>query len=76
MRANYGRKVYYGLYADGDTPPATAEDLPKNRFTRRKKEIFEFSPADVKKTAYFCIRYENSKGEAGPWGPMITAVIP
>ena len=75
-KANYGQKIYYGLFADGDTLPASGEDLPKHKFTRQKKVKFEFTPADVKKTAYFCIRYENSKGKAGAWGPMISAVIP
>jgi hypothetical protein len=27
-------------------------------------------------TAWFCARYENSKGEAGEWGPVVSAVIP
>jgi len=75
-KADYGRKVYWGLYADTDHHPENGDALPKNVFTRRKKEIFKFSPSDVKKTAYFCIRYENSKGAPGPWGPMIMAVIP
>ena len=75
-KANYGYKIYYGLFSEGDPIPTSGEDLPKHRFTRRKKEIFEFTPADVKKTVYFAIRYENSKGVAGIWGPMFSAVIP
>ena len=75
-KANYGCKIYFGVFADSDTQPVTGEDLTKQIFTRRKKEDFMFSPTDVKKTAYFCIRYENSKGQAGAWGPMIAAVIP
>ena len=75
-KANYGYKIYYGIYADSDTQPASGEDLTKNKFTRKKKEIFEFTAADAKKTAYFCIRYENSKGETGPLGPLVSAVIP
>jgi hypothetical protein len=27
-------------------------------------------------TVYFCLRYENSKGEAGPFGPVFSAVVP
>jgi hypothetical protein len=27
-------------------------------------------------TVYYCIRYENNKGDKGPWGPMVQAVIP
>ena len=75
-KANYGCKIYYGAFDINDTQPANGEDLTKNRFTRRKREIFEFAPADIRKTAYFAIRYENSKGKAGAWGPMIAAVIP
>ena len=75
-KADYGYKIYYGAYSDGDKLPANGEDLTKSKFTRRKKEVFEFTPADAKKTAYFCIRYENSKGETGPWGPMFSSVIP
>jgi len=27
-------------------------------------------------TAFFCARYENQKGERGPWGPVASAVVP
>ena len=76
FKADYGYKIHYGTFADSDPQPSSGEDLNKSKFTRRKKEVFEFAPADVKKTAYFCIRYENSKGETGPWGPMFASVIP
>jgi hypothetical protein len=33
-------------------------------------------PGDSGKTAYFCIRYENAKGDTGDWGPVFSAVIP
>ena len=75
-KANYGVKIYYDAFADSDKKPASGDELTKHKFTRQKKETFEFATADVKKTAYFCIRYENSKGKAGAWGPMISAVIP
>jgi hypothetical protein len=75
-KTNYGYSIYHGLYAESDLQPENGEDLPKHRFTRRKKEIFKYAQSDVRKTAYFCIRYENSKGVAGQWGPMIAAIIP
>ena len=31
---------------------------------------------EMGKAAYFSIRYENSKGKAGPWGPLASALIP
>ena len=75
-KANYGCKIYYDVFADSDPKPDSGEKLTRHTFTRRKKEVIKFTPADVKKTAYFCIRYENSKGQAGPWGPMVAALIP
>jgi hypothetical protein len=34
------------------------------------------APSALTNTVYFCLRYENSKGEAGPFGPVLSAVIP
>jgi hypothetical protein len=55
--------------------PVTGKDLPHSRWTRRRKERFDFD-GDSGKTAYFCVCYENGKGEAGEFGPMFHAVIP
>jgi hypothetical protein len=56
--------------------PIAGEELPFSRFTKRKRERFDFDGGDSGKTAYFCIRLENAKGEAGPWGALFSAVIP
>jgi hypothetical protein len=74
--ANYGYRVYYGVYAHNDTPPKYGYDLRESRFTRRKKMRFVFELEDSTKMAYFSVRYENSKGKAGAWGQMVSAVIP
>ena len=74
-RASYGYRIYFGLTEASDPPP-TALHLRESKFTRKKKELFSFQPADSGKKAYFCIRYENSKGVAGPWGPMASAIVP
>jgi hypothetical protein len=55
-KADYGYKIHYGVYADSDTLPANGRDFSRNKFSRRKKVVFEFAPADAKKTAYFCIK--------------------
>ena len=75
-RAYYGCKILYGVF-DADAPaPVSETELHESIFTRRKKEAFIFQPKDSAKKVYFCIRYENSKGNAGPWCPMFPAVIP
>jgi hypothetical protein len=89
-RADYGYRVYYGILPHGGAtaeeaagihhylmkPPVSGEELPNSTFTRRKKEIMDLPAEDSGKTAYFCIRYENAKGQKGPWGPVFSAVIP
>ena len=75
-RTNYGCQMYYAVYAAGDPLPASGDELRNHRFTRQKKMSFSFAPADRGKTAFFCARCENSKGDAGDWGAMISALIP
>jgi hypothetical protein len=86
----YGCRIHYGIMPPGGAtveaatrakrelmqPPITGEELPHSRFTRRKKERFDFSAEERGKTIYFCLRYENAKGEPGPWGPIFSAIIP
>jgi hypothetical protein len=88
--SDYGYRVYWGIMPAGGaavetatgtkrelmTVPAGGEELPFSRFTRKKKEVFDFLESDRGKTVYFCIRLENAKGHPGPWGPLFSTVIP
>ena len=89
-RADYGYRIYYGVLPAGGASVEEAtghgryllraailgEDLPHSIFTRRRRIIMDFPQEDSGKRVYFCIRYENAKGEHGPWGPMVSAVVP
>jgi hypothetical protein len=89
-RSDYGFRVYFGILPPGGASveaatspkrelmktPVTGEALPHSHFTRRKRERMDFSQEESGKTIYFCVRYENAKGEPGPWGPIFSAVIP
>jgi hypothetical protein len=88
--SDYGFRVYYGILPPGGASveaalspkrelvkaPVSGEELPHSRFTRRKREMFDFAAEDSGKTVYFCVRYENAKGEPGPWGPLFSSVVP
>jgi hypothetical protein len=88
--SDYGFRIYWGIMPEGGASvdaavgtkrelmkaPSGGEELPFSRFTRKKKEIFDFPEADRGKTIYFCIRIENAKGQAGPWGPLLNTKIP
>jgi len=55
--------------------PKSGHDLPDHVFTRRKHHLFDFD-GESGNTVYFCLRYENAKGNAGPFGTILKAVIP
>jgi hypothetical protein len=88
--SDYGFRVYYGILPPGGAtleaaagprrdllkPPSSGDELPHSHFTRRTRERMDFAQEESGKTIYFCVRYENAKGEPGPWGPIFSAVIP
>ena len=75
-RAYYGCKIAYAVMNADAPAPQSEKELTESMFTRRKKEAFIFQPQDAAKKIYFSLRYENSKGQAGPWCPIFSAVIP
>ena len=82
-RSGYGVRIYFGLSGEPSElhpfrvvgTPKTGRYLPESLFTRRKRELFDFD-GESGCLVYFCLRYENSKGEAGPFGPIFSAIIP
>jgi hypothetical protein len=88
-RNNYVFRIYWGILPFGGATtenavgvkrelvhvPVSGEELTHSRLTRRRKELFDFPQEDRGKTVYFCIRFENAKGESGPWGPIFSAII-
>jgi hypothetical protein len=88
--SDYGFRVYFGLLPPGGASveaatgprrelmkaPVSGDELPHSHFTRRKRERLDFAQEESGKTIHFCVRYENAKGEPGPWGPIFSAVIP
>jgi hypothetical protein len=85
-RSDYGARIHYGLEGPPSDkfkfrlsgPPKDASDLPYSIFSRRKKERFTFE-GESGNRVYFRLQYENAKGRKegqGPYGPVLTAVIP
>jgi len=82
-RAGYGVRIYYGIMGTPSETnrfriaerPKTGDDLPHSVFTRKKQHLFDFAGENGQEV-FFCMRYENSKGQPGPWGKIISAFIP
>ena len=83
IRSDYGVKIFYGFTGKPTTiypfrlsePPQSGNELPYSKFTRKKKAVFNFD-GESGNTVYFCLRYENQTGGEGPFGPVLSAVIP
>ncbi|MDR2053441.1 MAG: hypothetical protein LBP80_08510 [Treponema sp.] len=73
--ANKGYRIWYSVVAPGETPPSNPDELRQSFFTKRKKDVIEFDFGDSGKTAYFAVQVEND-GKKGPWGPLVSALIP
>ena len=76
--ANKGYRVYYRVVAPGEAPPENPEipgAFPLSFYTKRRKDVVVLGYGDSGKTAYFAVQIEND-GKKGPWGPIVSAIIP
>jgi hypothetical protein len=58
------------------SPPVTEADLPNSFFTRRVKDLLLLPLEASGHICYLAARFENSKGDKGPWGTMIHTLVP
>jgi hypothetical protein len=58
------------------SPPENVDDLIHSAFDTNSPFTLEFGEADRGKTVYFCLRWENTRGEKGPWSEIVKAIIP
>lgn len=59
----------------GGTPPADPSEMRYLATDTRSPYVVEFDGADAGKTAYYMLRWVNSRGERGPWSQTISAMI-
>lgn len=64
------------LWAIRDMPPALLKELTNSSFDTHTPFTLEFEEDERGKTIYFCLCWENTRGEKGPWSPIGSAVIP
>ena len=70
----HGRGRPFGPFRLSEAPVAGYQ-LPHSTWMRRHSHRFELIGESGNKIC-ICLRFENSKGGAGSWGPVITAIIP
>jgi hypothetical protein len=64
------------LWMISDTPIINVEDLLHSSFDTHTPFTLQFKGEERGKTVYFCLCWENTRGEKGPWSPIQSAVIP
>jgi hypothetical protein len=69
----HGAEIRWGIL---DTPPANIDALTHSAFDTRTPFTLEFDESDRGKSVYFCLRWENSKGDKGPWSEIMMAIVP
>jgi hypothetical protein len=63
-------------WAIRDTPPADWIDLTHSSFDTHSPLTLVFGMPDRGKTLYYALRWENTRGEKGPWSEIASAIIP
>lgn len=59
-----------------DVPPTDWKELSHSSFDTRTPYRLTFDGSERGKTVYFALRWENTRGEKGPWSAIESAIIP
>jgi hypothetical protein len=74
-RGQHGVELLWGMF-DASTPGILLKDLANSSFDTSSPFTFEFTDADSGKRLFFALRWENSRGEKGPWSDIHADVNP
>jgi hypothetical protein len=63
-------------WALSDTPVTRWNELTHSNVDTNSPFTLVFENDQCGKTIYFAIRWENTRGEKGPWSEITSAIIP
>jgi hypothetical protein len=69
----HGAEIRWAL---SETPVVNVEDLTHSSFDTHTPFTLEFRGDERGKTVYFCLCWENTRGQKGPYSPIESAIIP
>jgi hypothetical protein len=69
----HGAEIVWAIL---DRPPVNWSELIHSNFDTRSPFTLSFEGEDRGKHVYIALRWENTKGEKGPWCDIISAIIP
>jgi hypothetical protein len=59
-----------------DIPPAEIEELTRSSFDTHTPMILTFRESERGKKLWFAARWENTRGEKGPWSEIFSVIVP
>jgi hypothetical protein len=68
-----GAEMCWGILS---APPTSISELIHSSFDTHSPLILDFDENQRGLTIYFCFRWENTRGEKGPWSEIASAIIP
>jgi hypothetical protein len=74
-KENKGYRIWYKVVGQGEEAPTNPKQLTELFITKRWKDLLKFQYGDSGKTVYMSAQVEND-GKEGPFGPMVSALIP
>jgi hypothetical protein len=63
-------------YAILNEKPVNRNVLTLSKSKTRSPFLLEFALSDRGKIVYFTLRWENTRGEKGPWSPIFSVMVP
>ena len=60
----------------GGTQPTDPDEMSLLAVETRMPYRADFEQTDIGKTAYFVMRWLNTRGQPGPWSQVYSAIIP
>jgi hypothetical protein len=64
------------VWTISDTPPTRWDELTHSSIDTNSPFTLDFENDQRGKTVYFALRWENTRGEKGPWSSIMNAIIP
>ena len=58
------------------SPAADPKELTFIATDTKSPYVLQFDGADGGKLAYYWLRWENTRGETGPWSDVVVATVP
>ncbi|MDR1385915.1 MAG: hypothetical protein LBJ67_18990 [Planctomycetaceae bacterium] len=69
----HGAEIVWAIL---DAPPKKVSDLIRSSFDTHTPLTLDFEEDQRGQTVYFCLRWENTRGEKGPWSDIHSAFVP